>query len=124
MAGKIVWFEIPVSDPQRAMSFYGELMGWSFQKWDEFAQDYWLIEPSQEIGVGGGMLTPRDGAAPGPGPVAYFEVPSLATATADAVRLGGSVVQEPREISAEAGWSAILQDTEGNRLGVWAPTSG
>jgi predicted enzyme related to lactoylglutathione lyase len=37
-ASKVVWFEVPAQDTARAKSFYGELLGWSFQPYD--GQDY------------------------------------------------------------------------------------
>ena len=29
-----VHFEIPVDNPERALSFYQRVFGWQFQKWD------------------------------------------------------------------------------------------
>ena len=35
--GKVVHFEIHVDDMERAKKFYGEVFGWSFQDWSEYA---------------------------------------------------------------------------------------
>jgi Bleomycin resistance protein-like N-terminal len=32
--GKVVWFEIPAEEAERARSFYGDLFGWSFQPFE------------------------------------------------------------------------------------------
>lgn len=34
--GKIVWFELPVADVERAKAFYGEMFGWRFERFSEF----------------------------------------------------------------------------------------
>jgi predicted enzyme related to lactoylglutathione lyase len=35
--GRLVHFEIHVSDMERAKKFYGEVFGWSFQDWSDYA---------------------------------------------------------------------------------------
>lgn len=35
--GRIVHFEIHVNDMERAKTFYGEVFGWSFQDWSDYA---------------------------------------------------------------------------------------
>ena len=35
--GRLVHFEIHVDDMERAKKFYGEVFGWSFQDWTEYA---------------------------------------------------------------------------------------
>ena len=35
--GRLVHFEIHVDDMERAKQFYGEIFGWSFEDWSEYA---------------------------------------------------------------------------------------
>jgi uncharacterized protein len=35
--GRLVHLEIHVDDMERAKIFYGEVFGWSFQDWSDFA---------------------------------------------------------------------------------------
>ena len=35
--GRLVHFEIHVNDMERAKKFYGEVFGWSFQDWSDYA---------------------------------------------------------------------------------------
>ena len=52
-----IHFEIHASDPERAITFYRELLGWQFTRW-EGAWPYWLIktgEPGQP-GIDGGQM--------------------------------------------------------------------
>jgi predicted enzyme related to lactoylglutathione lyase len=56
---RIVHFEIHAENPERAVKFYSEVFGWSFQKWD--VAEYWLIKtgsPNQP-GVDGGLVRRR-----------------------------------------------------------------
>lgn len=39
---RIVHFEIPADDPERAIKFYEDVFGWEVQKW-EGPFDYWLV---------------------------------------------------------------------------------
>ena len=39
---RVVHFEIPADNPERALDFYGKLFGWQFQKYPG-PQDYWLV---------------------------------------------------------------------------------
>jgi len=38
---RVVHFELPADDPERAVKFYEGVFGWQIQKWDG-PQDYWL----------------------------------------------------------------------------------
>ena len=40
--GKVAHFEIPTSNPEKAIEFYSKVFGWKFNKWGEM--DYWLTE--------------------------------------------------------------------------------
>ena len=43
MPDKIVHFEIPVNDVERARKFYSECFGWKFTKAPMPGLEYWLI---------------------------------------------------------------------------------
>ena len=57
MSSRVIHFEIPADDPQRAVNFYTRVFDWTFQKWAG-PQDYWLVTTgaSQEPGINGGLL--------------------------------------------------------------------
>lgn len=42
-ASRIVWFEIPADDPERARKFYSSLFGWNIKLFPGMA-DYWHID--------------------------------------------------------------------------------
>ena len=118
--GTLVWFEIPADDPERAKHFYGGLFGWKFEPFDDFAPDYWAIETGGGSSINGGIVPRSATVAPGPGPVVYAAVADLEAAAAEAVRLGGRVLQERTLITEQAGSFVLVADPEGNVVGLWS----
>ena len=116
--GKVVHFEIPVDDPDRARTFYRDAFGWEFQGYGD--QPYWLTEPDDEGGMGG-----ADGALIGRGEIHQHPVVIIGVADIDAAMkavadAGGEVLGE-RTAVPTMGWSAYAQDPEGNVIGMWQP---
>jgi hypothetical protein len=119
---RVVHFEIHAGDPERAVRFYTDLLGWAFKKWDGPAP-YWLIEtgPKEESGINGGLMK-RQGPAPAEGqPVSGFvcvvDVASVDATVETGAALGGTVALPKMPIPG-VGWLAYLKDTEGNIFGV------
>ena len=40
---KVIHFEIPADNPERAIAFYEQALGWKFRKWDG-PMEYWMVE--------------------------------------------------------------------------------
>ncbi|MFS8105211.1 VOC family protein [Lentzea alba] len=114
---RVVHFEIPVDDPERAGEFYGAVFGWEAHKWGP--QDYWTMATGQEPGTGPGAegaLTPRAEAPEGV--LVYVDVEDVDTALAMVEKAGGSVVHGKMPIPT-IGWSAHVRDSEGNLIGLF-----
>jgi uncharacterized protein len=116
-----IHFEIHADQPERAIRFYQELLGWRFTKLDA-PMDYWVIKTGPEgmPGIDGGLL-PRRGTPPAEAAAVNAYVCTVDTASVDdlAVRLaalGGKVVVPKMAIPA-LGWLAYGKDTEGNIFG-------
>lgn len=116
-----IHFEIHAADPQRAMAFYGELFGWSFQQWG--GQLYWLIATGEGPGIDGGLM-PREGRSPDPAApdpviswVCTVDVADVDASVAKARSLGG-LVAVPKTAVPTIGWIAYCKDTEGNIFGM------
>ncbi len=109
---RIVHFEIPADDPERAAAFYGKAFGWAVANWA--GEDYWLCTtgPDSEPGIDG-ALTRRSPDAPGFG--LTIGVTSLDEAVAAVEAAGGQVVQRRSPIPG-IGWLGVFVDTEGNTL--------
>jgi uncharacterized protein len=121
MSGRIVHFELPYDDEERARTFYGELFGWDLQSYP--GMDYTMVStgPSGDQGptepgyINGGMghRTESLGA-----PTVVIDVADIDATLADVEARGGSVVEGKAPVG-EMGWSAYFRDTEGNVVGLW-----
>jgi len=112
---RVVHFEIPSDDPERAVRFYSELFGWEFQKW-EGPMDYWLVTTGNkdEPGINGGLMARQDASQ---GVTYVVDVPSVDEYLARAEAAGGSVVV-PKMPVPGVGWVAYVADPDGNVTGM------
>lgn len=107
---KIVWFELPAEDSERARGFYGQLFGWQFQPFGE--QDYHMTYEGEGAIYG----------APGKkGLLPYFGVGEISAAIGRVRELGGEA-GESQEIPG-VGVYAQCTDTEGNPFGLYQGAS-
>jgi predicted enzyme related to lactoylglutathione lyase len=122
---RVVHFEIRATDPEKLVSYYSALFGWSFQKW-EGPMDYWLIHtgPAQERGIDAGMVRRR-----GEPPVemqavnAYVctvGVESAQSSLARALELGGTLAVPLMPVPG-VGWLCYAKDPSGNIFGMLQP---
>ncbi|WP_077490570.1 VOC family protein [Sinomonas mesophila] len=123
MSGKVVHFEIPADDKERARTFYTEAFGWNLIPVPEM--DYTMVgtTPSDETGaptepgaINGGMFT--RGADFPTTPVITVDVADIDAALARVEQLGGSTVT-PKIPVGDMGFAAYFKDTEGNVMGLW-----
>jgi hypothetical protein len=117
---RVVHLEVHAEDPERAINFYQQLLGWSFTRYPG-PWDYWLVTtgPDSEPGINGGLVR-RMGTIDGQAVIAYVctvDVPSVDEAVARALQLGGVVALEKVAIPG-VGWLAYVKDSEGNIFGM------
>jgi predicted enzyme related to lactoylglutathione lyase len=121
VAGRVVHFEIPYDDGDRARAFYKEAFDWDMQGWDQGEYTMVTTGPTGEMGaseagfINGGMMK-REGIYGGP--VVTIAVDDIDASLATVERLGGSTVQEKLPIG-DMGWSAYFKDPEGNLMGLF-----
>jgi uncharacterized protein len=118
MMGRVIHFEFPADNPERAMEFYKKIFGWQFQKW-EGPMEYWLVSTGakEQPGIDGGMM-PRQ--HPGHGTVNTIGVASVDAAIVTIEKHGGRVVTPKMPIPG-VGYFAYCADTEGNQFGIMQP---
>jgi predicted enzyme related to lactoylglutathione lyase len=118
MPGKIVHFELPSGDADRAAGFWNGLFGWGFgpSAMEEF--DYRMTETSE--GVNGAVFP--DPARAGTGPLVYFDTEDIDGDVAKIRELGGQAAD--KSPVGGHGWFSVCQDTEGNRFGLWQVDTG
>ena len=123
MSGRVVHFEIPYDDGDRARAFYADVFGWQLMEWGEGGQEYTIVStgPTGEQGptepgyIGGGMFR-RDESMKTPNIV--IDVENIEDALKAVGEHGGSTVQERQPVG-EMGFAAYFKDSEGNLIGVW-----
>ena len=127
MTGRVVHFEVPFSDGDRARNFYQQAFGWQLNEIPEMMYTTVSTGPVAENGmpaepgfIGGGMF--ERGAASPQGPVITIDVKSIDDALATIRSLGGEAVGEKMQVG-EMGSAAYFTDTEGNIMGLWESAS-
>ena len=111
---RVMHFELPADEPERAIRFYESVFGWRIEKW-EGPEDYWLVMTGAEgePGINGGIM--RRG--PFTGTVNTVGVASVDEAV-ELVLKGGGTVVAPKMAVPGVGWMAYCTDTEGNLFGM------
>lgn len=119
---RVAHFEIHADDPARAITFYENVFGWQFSKW-EGPMEYWMVKTGEpEVpGIDGGLMK-RMGGAPIDGQAVNSYVCTIMSSTVDsdinkAITNGGSIAV-PKMAVPGIGWLAYIKDTEGNLFGV------
>jgi predicted enzyme related to lactoylglutathione lyase len=123
MSGRIVHFEIPFDDGDRARSFYRDAFGWNLMEMPEMSYTIVMSGPTGDSGmpsepgfINGGMYH-RESDYPA-SPVITVDVESIDDALAKIEKLGGSTVVAKLPVG-DMGFAAYFKDPEGNVLGLW-----
>ncbi len=115
----INWFEIPVTDMQRATEFYSKMLNVSLAATD-FQGTPMVFFPAENGAVTGALIQEK-GAEPGVnGPTIYFNRGKEVAATLErAVAAGAKTLVPTTTISEEVGEFAVFIDSEGNKIGLF-----
>jgi predicted enzyme related to lactoylglutathione lyase len=125
---KVVHFEIPVEDLDRAKSFYGSVFDWQLDTMTMENGDYTGVTttpvddsqmPTEPGAINGGMMQ-RDETTPHP--VITIDVDAIDDTLQEIESRGGSTVL-PRTAIPGMGAFAYFKDPEGNVMGLWETTS-
>ncbi|EMY32177.1 glyoxalase/bleomycin resistance protein/dioxygenase [Arthrobacter crystallopoietes BAB-32] len=122
MAGRVVHFEIPADDQNRARDFYQAAFGWDISAVPDMDYNMVLTSPVNDQGmptepgsINGGMFAREGDLAT---PVVTVEVDDIDAALEQIGTLGGSTVIAKQAVL-DMGFAAYFRDTEGNILGLW-----
>jgi predicted enzyme related to lactoylglutathione lyase len=120
--GKVVHFEVPFDDADRAVAFYRDVFGWQITSMPEMQYHLVTTGPAADDGsptgpgyIGGGMLARQE---PVRTPVITIAVDDIDAALLTVEANGGSTL-EPKQAVGEMGFAAYFRDSEGNVLGLW-----
>ena len=117
---RLVWFDSPVADLERAAAFYRGVLGVGVHVETSPGYSFAVLEHKDG---NGGCLVPKAGEiSANAGILVYLNVNGRMR---DAVRhvetLGGRIVEPPRSMGPH-GFRAIVVDSEGNRIALHAAT--
>lgn len=122
MGGRIVHFEVPFDDGDRARKFYADAFGWNIQPMPEM--DYTMVStgpvtdqgmPTEPGYINGGMFQRTDQLDR---PVLTIDVEDIDAALKRIESLGGKTVSG-RQTVGEMGFAGYCTDSEGNLIGLW-----
>jgi len=119
MASLINWFEIPVTDMNRAVRFYESVLGIKFTLQDMGGMKLAMF-PYPENGTGGALCQhPEYKPAASGGVVIYLNGgDDLAAPLGRVVGAGGQVVMPKTLITPEIGYMGFFKDSEGNVIAL------
>jgi len=122
MSARVVHFEVPFDDADRARSFYRDVFDWQIQEMAEMGYNMVSTGPTSDEGmpsepgfIGGGMLQRQ---APINTPVITLQVDDIDAALVAVNKHGGSTVGEKMPVG-DMGFAAYIHDSEGNLMGLW-----
>jgi predicted enzyme related to lactoylglutathione lyase len=126
---KVVHFEIPAEDLDRAKNFYGSVFGWKLETMPVPGGEYTIVMttpvdeqtqlPTEPGAINGGMMQ-RDERTPSP--VLTIDTDGI-DETLKEIEAGGGTTVTPRTEIAGMGAFAYFKDPEGNVLGLWEVTT-
>jgi predicted enzyme related to lactoylglutathione lyase len=120
MKSVINWFEIPVTDMDRAMSFYEPVMQVSLKR-EKMDCAELAVFPHEDLATGG-ALAKFEGIVPShEGAIIYLHTDNLAATLGRVASAGGECVFGPLELPHGIGTIALFTDSEGNRVGLHQP---
>jgi uncharacterized protein len=129
MMRKVVHFEIPADDLDRARAFYDSVFGWQVTTMPVPGGEYTSAVttptddqtqmPKEPGAINGGMMQRTEHT---PSPVITIDVDAIDDALAEVEAKGGSTVL-PRTPIEGMGAFAYFKDTEGNVMGLWETTT-
>jgi uncharacterized protein len=122
MQNAVNWFEIPAADFDRAVTFYSTLLAVEIQK-AEFMGEPQAFFPSDQTSVGGAIVKSARLTPSKTGTLIYLNlgtVENLEQALGRAEDSGGKLLMPKTDIG-DPGFIGIIEDSEGNGIGLHAP---
>jgi predicted enzyme related to lactoylglutathione lyase len=104
------------TDPERAIRFYTDLLGWEFRQVGDDRQQYWGI--FNRGALNGGMMPVPAGAPGASSWLVYFGVEDIEAAASRITELGGRVIVPPMRI--QSGWIAVALDPQHAAFALFA----
>ena len=115
----INWFEIPVSDFDRAKAFYSEIFDFEMPTMEMAGSLMGFLPHEQGKGVGGAIIKGEGLEPSAQGTTVYLNGGEDLSVVLNRVeQAGGKQVVPKTEITEEIGFFAVFHDTEGNKVAL------
>lgn len=114
MANRIVWFDIPVNDLNRAIQFYSSVLDFEIKEESGGV----AVMPHGPGEVAGCLYQSEDDQPSASGPLLYLNVNGRLDAAIDAAEKNGGTIVEPKHSIGNYGFRAKVIDSEGNRIAL------
>ncbi len=110
------WFEIPATDIDRAVQFYQTVLGRRLERRDLDKVKIAILAQGAEIS--GGAIIQGEGRNPHSGGVLVYFNANVAETLKKVGESGGKIIVPATEVEGDFGIYAVIQDTEGNKVGL------
>ena len=124
--GQFVWYDLMTTDPDGAMAFYKDVVGWGTTQWEgsgpEMTYNMWTVG---ENPMGGVMQMPEDVSGQGVPPhwIAYISTSDIEATCSRAQELGATIMSPPTDIP-DTGTFAVVADPQGAVFALYTPADG
>lgn len=120
MKNVITWFDLPTLDFERAVEFYSNILGVEVKASEENGQLMAMFPMEGMEGVGGCLMPPDKHFKPGgkKGARIYFNVGENLDQVLGMVEGAGGKIVKKRYSIGEYGFTATIEDSEGNVVGL------
>lgn len=120
-ANIVGWFEIPVTNMERAKKFYDTVFDVNIQvqNFNDLLMG-WFPFAEGKMGASGSLVKQADFYHPSEtaGPLLYFSSKDVQVQVDKIEKAGGKILQTKKLISEDIGYMALFVDTEGNRMAL------
>ncbi len=113
----ISWFEVPVTEMERAIKFYNALFDWDLQVMVAGPITMaWFPSDDTVYGAGGSLVLNENYVPSSDGVLVYFQCADVNETIAKVEAAGGKVILEKKLITPDIGFMGVAIDSEGNRI--------
>jgi hypothetical protein len=120
-ANMVGWFEIPVTNMDRAKKFYESVFNVKIevQNFNDLLMG-WFPFAEGKMGASGSLVKQADFYQPSKtaGPLLYFSSKDVQEQVDRIEKAGGKILQTKKLISKDVGYMALFIDSEGNRIAL------
>lgn len=118
MKNPVGYFEIPVNDLDRAISFYAKVFGYEFERTTVDGNEMaWFPMREDAQGISGALAKGESYTPTTKGSLLYFNTDNMNDILSKVNANGGRTLY-PKTSIGELGWVAEFDDSEGNRVAL------